>query len=222
MQTCERSGFFPKNFSCGVTSCTPEVGHLFMRYTAVFAASAQYHFGRFFSFIMARATSTMCRFVRSATLFCWGVWRHENSRQIPSLRRYAVNSSEKYSLPPSIVSSESSDSSLSWLSSLVVISAWAFHSFSALGISIYAGEKSSMKVTDYLHPPIVAFEVVPIRLSGWRWLRLCAVFQVGMPHILGRLSLSRTLANCWLLLSIALPKVSTGWGGRFFGAISRC
>ena len=51
MRTCDRSGFFQKNFSCGVTSCTPEVGHLFMRYTVVFAASAKYHFGRFFSFI---------------------------------------------------------------------------------------------------------------------------------------------------------------------------
>ena len=53
MQTCNRSGFLPKNFSCGVTSCTPEVVHLFMRYTAVFAAFAQYHFGRFFWFIIA-------------------------------------------------------------------------------------------------------------------------------------------------------------------------
>ena len=41
IRTCDKSDFFPNNFSCGVMSCTPKVVHLFMRYTAVFAASAQ-------------------------------------------------------------------------------------------------------------------------------------------------------------------------------------
>ena len=67
----------------------------------VFATSAQYDLGICFSFIMARATSRMCRFLRSATQFCCGVCRQVNSHRIPSLRRYAVKLSEKYSLPPS-------------------------------------------------------------------------------------------------------------------------
>ena len=45
--------FFLKNFSWGVTSCTSNVVHQFMRYTIALAASTQYDFGMFFLFIIA-------------------------------------------------------------------------------------------------------------------------------------------------------------------------
>ena len=43
-----------------LSSCNPDVVHRFMRYTEVFVSSAQYDFGKFFSFSIALATSSMC------------------------------------------------------------------------------------------------------------------------------------------------------------------
>ena len=64
-------------------------------------ASTQYDFGKCFLFIIALATSSICRFFRSTTPFFWGVWRQVNSHRIPSCWRYVVKASEKYTLPPS-------------------------------------------------------------------------------------------------------------------------
>src|SRR6267142_162750 len=102
MQRCEMSGLLPLQASLGVTPLRARVGVTLWIWVAYDRASYQNDSGRPASTSMAQTLSKSVRFIRLATLLCWGVSGIVILWVIPHSSRKCWKSFPVYSPPPSV------------------------------------------------------------------------------------------------------------------------